>query len=113
MNCHLKVFIVVTSIALILWGCASTIQNQSQKILANRDAILADLYKLGADAYQHKIGPVSMGGGNGAYDGSAGGDPYVLKSDGPWGISNPNATYTIIFDGDGRGAAPVFWGQFK
>ena len=138
MNHYLKAFIAVTSTAFILWGCASTHQGQSQVISANRDAIVADIYKLGADAYQFKIRPASMGGGNGAYDGSsAGGGPYTLKFDGPWGVSNPNATYMIssqsansitftaaskivssstaavTFDADGKAATPAFSGQFK
>ena len=42
----------------------------AQSIQSNRDAIINDLNNLAAQAYQHKIRPASMGGGNGAYDGS-------------------------------------------
>ena len=66
-----------------------------QSIQSNKDAILSDLNNLGADAYQHKIRPSSMGGGAGAYDGSvAGSIAYAIKANGPWGTNNPNATYT-------------------
>jgi hypothetical protein len=65
-----------------------------QSIQSNKDAILSDLNNLGADAYQHKIRPSSMGGGAGAFDGSVTGSvAYVIKTNGPWGTNNPNATY--------------------
>jgi len=107
-----------------------------QSIQSNKDAILSDLNNLGADAYQFKIRPASMGGGNGAYDNSAGGAAYSIKASGPWGTSNPNATYsitaqsatsvtfqgssktvtastvTITFDANGSGNTPTYTGQF-
>jgi type II secretory pathway pseudopilin PulG len=108
-----------------------------QSIQSNKDAILSDLNNLGADAYQWKIRPSSMGGGNGVYDGSAnGGTPYAVKATGPWGTSNPNATYAITaqaaasitftgtsktvtgstvaitFDANGKGTVPTYTGQF-
>jgi len=107
-----------------------------QSIQSNKDAILSDLNNLGADAYQFKIRPASMGGGNGAYDNSSGGTAYSIKTNGPWGTSNPNATYTatvaattvtfvgssktvtsstvtIAFDANGKGATPTYTGQFQ
>ena len=107
-----------------------------QSIQSNKDAILSDLNNLGADAYQFKIRPASMGGGNGAYDNSSGGAAYTIKTNGPWGSSNPNATYTITsqaattitfqgasktvtssnvtitFDANGKGNTPTYTGQF-
>ena len=56
----------------------------------NRDAILSDLEDLAADAYQYKIRPASMGGGNGSYTG------FTINALGSWGISNTNATYEVI-----------------
>ena len=56
-----------------------------QSTAANRDAMLSDINNIGADGYQYKIKPTSMGGGNGVYTG------YAL----PTAYStNPNATYT-------------------
>jgi hypothetical protein len=96
-----------------------------QSIAANRDAIITDLSTLGADAYQFKIRPTSMGGGNGTFAG------YAINTSGAWGTSNPNATYvvttqtatqlvltatskqvngatvTVTYDGNGRASAPV------
>jgi len=107
-----------------------------QSIQSNKDAILSDINNLGADAYQFKIRPSSMGGGNGAYDNSSGGAAYAVKTNGPWGTSNPNATYTITtqsatsiafqgssktvttstvtitFDANGKGNTPTYTGQF-
>jgi len=65
-----------------------------QSIQSNKDAILSDLNNLGADAYQYKIRPVAMGGGGGVYSASQGGAGYSVKSSGPWGTTNPNATYS-------------------
>jgi|GEM_PF-4260712 len=95
-----------------------------------QDAILSDLNNLGADAYQWKIRPKSMGGGGGKYT------RYVVNLKGPWGSENPNATYvisevaattitftardkrsastvTMFFDANGRGNPPTYTGQFK
>ncbi len=61
----------------------------SQSVKSNQDAILSDLANLAADGYQYKIRPTSMGGGNGTYVG------YAVTATGPWGTSNPNATYAV------------------
>ncbi|HLX12934.1 MAG TPA: hypothetical protein VKS81_08980 [Bacteroidota bacterium] len=58
-----------------------------QSNASNRDGIIADLNSLGADAFQFKIRPVSMGGGAGSFA------AYVIPT--AWGAGNPNATYTI------------------
>jgi len=137
MNHDFELFFVVTGITLLLWGCASTIQSQSKEVSANRDAVVADILRLGADAYQFKIRPASMGGGNGAYDGSTGGAAYgFFRVDGP-SSNNANATYAITartatsiqftgtsktvtasivaitFDANGMATTPVYTGQFK
>jgi hypothetical protein len=96
-----------------------------QSVASNRDAIITDLATLGADAYQFKIRPSSMGGGNGTFAG------YAISTTGAWGSSNPNATYavttqtatqlvltatskqvngatvTVTYDGNGNASAPV------
>ena len=111
-----------------------------QSIQSNKDAILSDLNNLGADAYQHKIRPSSMGGGAGCYDGSVTGSvPYPspsTKPNSPWGPNNPNASYvatpaaqtitfvgtsktvtgstvTLTFDGNGQASGPpTYTGSF-
>ena len=40
----------------------------AQSIQSNRDAIINDLNNLAAQAYQYRIRPSSMGGGQGKYD---------------------------------------------
>ncbi|MFI5251100.1 MAG: hypothetical protein ACHQQQ_01600 [Bacteroidota bacterium] len=99
-----------------------------QSIASNRDAIITDLSTLGADAYQFKIRPTSMGGGNGTFAG------YTINTNGAWGTGNPNATYTVTtqtatqlvltatskqvngasvtvtYDGNGKASAPVTTG---
>jgi hypothetical protein len=109
----------------------------AQAISSNKDAILADITNIGADAFQHKIRPCAMGGGAGSYDGTAcsPAQPYVIKTAGAWGTNNPNATYvetvtattvtvvgtskayptstvTIIFDENGKGGTPAYAGEF-
>ncbi len=59
----------------------------SQSVSANKDAIFSDLTNLAADAYQYKIRPTSMGGGNGTYA------AYAVGTS--WGATNPNATYSV------------------
>src|SRR3990170_400864 len=66
----------------------------AQSIQSNRDAIINDLNNLAAQAYQHKIRPASMGGGNGSYDGSTptagSGTSFVIPSK---MSANENASY--------------------
>lgn len=87
-----------------------------QSIQSNKDAIISDLNNLGADAYQFKIRPVSMGGGGGIYTG------YTIKTNGPWGATNPNATYsttsvtdsTVVFLGTSKtvtGTVTITYGR--
>ncbi|MFH2004002.1 MAG: hypothetical protein ABIK27_04560 [Bacteroidota bacterium] len=103
----------------------------AQAISSNKDAILADVNNLGADAFQFKIRPLAMGGGAGVYTG------YAVKPLGAWGTNNPNATYTvsvtpdqitvvgtskaytatvtsvtIVFDANGKGGLPTYIGEF-
>ena len=57
----------------------------AQSIQSNRDAIINDLNNLAAQAYQFRIRPVSMGGGQGDYTTFA--IPSKMKT-------NENATYS-------------------
>ena len=69
----------------------------AQSIQSNRDAIINDLNNLAAQAYQFRIRPTSMGGGQGDYSGFS--IPTKMKT-------NENATYSastspnsIVFTG--------------
>jgi hypothetical protein len=57
----------------------------AQSIQSNRDAIINDLNNLAAQAYQYRIRPTSMGGGQGDY--SSFSIPTKMRT-------NENATYT-------------------
>lgn len=59
-------------------------------ILGNRDALINDLNNLAAFAYQYRIRPATMGGGNGAYTGLQ--MPEKLSR-------NDNGTYTFAVIG--------------
>jgi hypothetical protein len=58
----------------------------AQSIQANKDAIINDLNNIAAHAYQYKIRPSSMGGGQGSYSG------YSIPSK---MASNENASYSV------------------
>ena len=58
----------------------------AQSVNANRDAIIADITNMAANAYQYRIRPVSMGGGGGSYAGYS--LPVSLAS-------NENGSYTV------------------
>jgi type II secretory pathway pseudopilin PulG len=57
----------------------------AQSIQSNRDAIINDLNNLSAQAYQYRIRPMSMGGGQGEYTSFV--IPTKMRS-------NENATYS-------------------
>jgi hypothetical protein len=57
----------------------------AQSIQANKDAMINDLNNIAAHAYQYKIRPSSMGGGQGTYTG------YTIPSK---MATNENAAYT-------------------
>ena len=58
----------------------------AQSVGANRDAIIADMTNLAANAYQHRIRPTTMGGGGGDYS------TYALP---PSLATNENGSYTV------------------
>ena len=57
----------------------------AQSIQSNRDAIINDLNNLAAQAYQYRIRPTSMGGGQGSYVGFS--IPTKMRT-------NENGTYS-------------------
>ncbi|HLE33718.1 MAG TPA: hypothetical protein VJB38_14025 [Bacteroidota bacterium] len=64
----------------------------AQSVGSNRDALISDLTNLAADAYQHLVRPITMGGGGGVYDASKGGAGYSIP---PSLISNENGSYVV------------------
>jgi hypothetical protein len=58
----------------------------AQSIQSNRDAIINDMNNLAAQAYQYRIRPTSMGGGQGDYSSFA--IPLKMRT-------NENATYSV------------------
>lgn len=76
---------------------ATTAQDKSKRtkrmteiVSPNRDAMISDMNNLVADAYQYRIRPDSVGGGQGSYKG------YKIQEAGAWGKQNPNAVYKVI-----------------
>jgi type II secretory pathway pseudopilin PulG len=63
----------------------------AQSIQSNRDAIINDLNNLAAQAYQYRIRPASMAGGDGKYTGFS--IPSKMSA-------NENATYTSSVTAD-------------
>ena len=65
----------------------------AQSIQSNRDAMINDLNNLAAQAYQFRIRPTSMGGGQGDYTTFA--IPTKMRT-------NENATYSIATPGSNQ-----------
>ena len=94
----LGVIIVGVAIAVGISQFGTNAQNSA------KDAISGDLANLCADAFQYKIKPTNLGGGNGKYDG------YVI----PKGFSdNANAAYTATKVLLGADSVVVFEGESK
>ena len=77
----LSVIVVGLAIAVGIWIFTANIN------VTNRDNIIADLNNMGADAFQYKIRPTTLGGGNGTYVG------YTIPP--AWGSANENASYFV------------------
>ncbi len=86
-----QILLIVLSVILVGIAIAVGITMfQSQARQSNIDAILADLNNLGSMAYQYRIRPASMGGGDNSYVGF---NTYFTNL--PAGMkANSNATYT-------------------
>lgn len=99
----------------------------AQSIQANKDAIINDLNNIAAHAYQFKIRPSSMGGGQGSYSGynipskmasnenatysaTAGASTVSIVA-----TSNSNTTNTVtgVVDSDGRLGSWTYAGDFQ
>jgi hypothetical protein len=99
----------------------------AQSIQSNRDAIINDLNNLAAQAYQFRIRPTSMGGGQGdyscfsiptkmrtnenaTYSASASSNSIVFT-----GISaqNPTNSVTVTIDSFGRLGGWSYYGDFQ
>lgn len=76
-------FIIIVGIAIAVGLSMFT----AQSVGANRDAIIADLTGLAANAYQYRIRPESMGGGGDSYAGYS--IPTSLQS-------NENGEYVVV-----------------
>ncbi|MEX1139405.1 MAG: hypothetical protein WEB33_01700 [Bacteroidota bacterium] len=70
----------------------------AQSVGANRDAIIADMTNLAANAYQHRIRPTTMGGGGGDYTTYAIPPSLATNENGSYGLGTVNAT-SIQFTG--------------
>ncbi len=99
----------------------------AQSIQANKDAIINDLNNIAAHAYQFKIRPSSMGGGNGVYTGyniptkmatnenatyvatpAAGSVTVVATS-----VQNTTNKITVVVDSDGKLGSWTYAGDFQ
>jgi hypothetical protein len=103
----------------------------AQSVQSNRDAIINDMNNLAAQAYQYKVRPTSMGGGQGFYGGfsipskmltnenaiyDCGGNvaasavsfSFVATS-----AQNPSNTVTVTIDAEGRLSGWVYTGDFQ
>ena len=99
----------------------------AQSIQANKDAIINDLNNIAAHAYQFKIRPSSMGGGNGVYTGytiptkmatnenatyaatPAASSVTVLATS----VQNSTNTITVVVDSDGKLGSWTYAGDFQ
>lgn len=105
----------------------------AQSVQSNKDAMINDLNNLAAQAYQFKIRPGSMGGGQGAYTGAAGGGTFKIPTK---MATNENGTYaptvaaatvtivatsaanttniiTVVIDSDGKLGSWTYAGDFQ
>jgi hypothetical protein len=106
---------------------APTLEAQSP-IVSNRDALINDINNLAALAYQYRIRPASMGGGNGSYDGLT--MPETMKTNDhgafTYTVVGPNevkikavsakvkgAAIETTLDGEGRLKLWTYWGEFQ
>jgi hypothetical protein len=117
-----------------LWGWkytgafAATTQGSKSPMVANRDALINDLNNLAALAYQYRIRPSSMGGGNGAYTGLKMPEKMQANENGTftYTVVGPNevkikavsakvkgAVIETTLDDDGRLSHWTYWGEFQ
>lgn len=99
----------------------------AQSIQSNRDAIINDMNNLAAQAYQYRIRPSSMGGGQGTYTGfiiptkmktNENGLYVATVSAGSVAVTATSAqdasnTVTVTIDSDGRLTGWTYGGNFQ
>jgi len=100
----------------------------AQSVQSNRDAMINDLNNLAAQAYQYRIRPTSMGGGQGVYTGftiptkmrTNENGTYSAGTPGASSITwvatsgqNPTNTITVNIDSDGKLNTWVYAGDFQ
>ena len=100
----------------------------AQSIQANKDAIINDLNNIAAHAYQFKIRPSSMGGGQGSYSGYAIPSKMATNENAVYTVSattattvtilatssaNTTNTVTAVVDSDGRLGSWTYVGDFQ
>jgi hypothetical protein len=99
----------------------------AQSIQANKDAMINDLNNIAAHAYQYKIRPSSMGGGNGAYTNYAIPVKMATNENGTYAATpaastvtivatsrqNTTNTITVTVDSDGKLGSWTYAGDFQ
>ena len=100
----------------------------SSSVQANKDAIVNDLNNLAANAYQFKIRPTTMGGGQGSYATYKIPTKLASNDNGTFAESNPGAssvtltgtsasytgsTVAAVCDSNGRLGSFTYTGQFQ
>jgi hypothetical protein len=99
----------------------------AQAIQSNKDAIINDLSNLAAQAYQYKVRPSSMGGGQGFYTGFT--IPSKLQSNAnasyvatpaastvafvATSVANPTCAISAVLDSDGKLGSIVGTNDFQ
>jgi len=99
----------------------------AQSIQANKDAMINDLNNIAAHAYQYKIRPSSMGGGNGSYTNYAIPVKMATNENGTYTATpsastvsilatsrqNTTNTITVTVDSDGKLGSWTYAGDFQ
>jgi hypothetical protein len=84
-------------LGIIIVGIAIAVgvqQFDAHSTASNKDGVAASLVNIGANAYQFKIRPASMGGGSNAYDNSKGAQSaYSIPGK---MVSDDFGTYTLV-----------------
>jgi type II secretory pathway pseudopilin PulG len=99
----------------------------AQSVQSNRDAMINDLNNLSAQAYQYRIRPTSMGGGQGDYSSFSIPTKMKTNENGTYtataltntisfkavSAQNPSNTITVTVDSDGKLTGWSYLGVFQ
>src|SRR5512135_3875276 len=99
----------------------------AQSIQANKDAIINDLNNIAAHAYQFKIRPSSMGGGDGSYTGYSIPTKMATNENANYAatpaassvtvvatsVQNTTNKITVVVDSDGKLGSWTYAGDFQ